>query len=146
MTHKMNEAEWFFWSHTGYSWDPATETRAQGRRRMAESLVRAEAWAAELGMYFLWPLDEDVSLTDESHATEANPDEGCEPSCDLEHLVYGCVAKYADGRNAGSLWGITDPDSDYMRVVQAELALAAMHETEEGTGALGTDARQDQAR
>lgn len=44
-----------------------------------------------------------------------------------EHEVLGCILQDRCGNVLGSLWGITDPDNDYMRVVVAELAAEAMH-------------------
>jgi hypothetical protein len=35
----MTTDQRFFWKHSGYSYDPKTETRAQGRRRCAEALA-----------------------------------------------------------------------------------------------------------
>jgi hypothetical protein len=114
----MTTAQRFFWEHAGYSWNAVEgETRAQGRRRCAESLASAETWAQEQGMTFTWDFDQDADLswmTDEERAQE--------------HEVLGCVARYRDGSVAGSLGGVIDPDDMYLRVVEAELASEARSE------------------
>ena len=44
-----------------------------------------------------------------------------------EHEVLGCVLRDADGNVLASLWGVSDPDSAYQRVVEAEIAAEAIH-------------------
>jgi len=113
----MTTAERFFWKWAGYSFDPKTETQAQGRRRCAALLAEAEAWAEGQEMTFTWEWDEspDLSFMD--------PDEAAEP-----HEVLVCIARYRDGSVAASLGGIVDPDSEYQREIAAELAAEAKHE------------------
>lgn len=103
----MTTAERFFWKHAGTSWDPKTETRAQGRRRGAEELAAAEAWAVDQ-LAYTWEYD------------------GMRADCTGD--VFGCVARWRDGSVAASLWGICDPGDDYSRVVEAELASEARDE------------------
>jgi hypothetical protein len=45
--------------------------------------------------------------------------------------VLCCVLKDGDGNVLASLCGITDPDSNYRRVVEAELASEALHNERE---------------
>src|SRR5882724_235445 len=114
MATKMTNAERFFWTNAGFSYDPKTETRAQGRRKCARLLAEAEVWAENIGLRFLWEYDDCPDL---SFMTET---EQLEP-----HEVLVCIARYPDGAIAGSLCGIVDADADYRRVVEAELAAEA---------------------
>lgn len=128
MKKTMTTAERFFWQHAGYSWNHQTETRAQGRRRCAEELAAAEAWAADQ-LTYVWNWDETAgSLEDLNHATDDNPDGWCRPNCGREHEVLEVLARYADGTVAAALGAVTDPDSNYRRVVEAELASEARAE------------------
>lgn len=130
-THRntMTAAERFFWTHAGTSYDPQTETRAQGRRRGAEALASAEAWATEQGMAFAWDWDEcGESLEDMNHATASNPEGWCEPECGRAHEVLAVIARFRDRSVAGALGGVIDPDANYRRVIEAELAAEARHE------------------
>lgn len=125
----MSLAVAFFWQHASTSYDPKTETRAQGRRRGAESLASAEAWAVEQGMTFTWEADYyGDSLVDMNHATDDNREGWCEADCGKTHEVFAAVARYRDGSVAGSLGGVIDPTRDYCRVVNAELASEARSE------------------
>lgn len=105
----MTQAERFFYTHAGYSYDPKTETRAQGRRNCARTLADAERWAQDTGLTFTWDADD-------------TPWDGDGPA---PQEVLGCIARYADGRFAASLWGIADPSRAYARVIEAELACEA---------------------
>jgi len=44
--HKMTATERFFWKHGGFSYGP-NETKAQGKRRCAEEMAQAEAYAQD---------------------------------------------------------------------------------------------------
>lgn len=114
----MTPAERFFWKHGGYSWKPGNETRAQGRRRCAVQAAEAEAWAVDQ-LKFEWVWDETGGRDHE---------EWCGADCGREHEILGAVARWNDGSIAASLWGIIDPDTNYRRVVEAELASEARHE------------------
>lgn len=105
----MTTAERFFYKHAGYSYDPKSETKAQGRRRCARLLADAETWAADAGLTFTWEWDE-------------TPWDGDGPA---PSEVLGCIARWPDGRHAASLWGIADPSRAYARVIEAELACEA---------------------
>jgi hypothetical protein len=91
------------------------------RARCALSLARAERDAKEQGIAFRWEWDSDADLSWMSDAERQQ-----------EHEVEGCIAYIpcpdhgADCKHAtvlASLWGIVDADSNYRRVVEAELAL-----------------------
>lgn len=84
--------------------------------KSALALSRAEDWASAEGVTFAWEPETDV---DDSWMT---PAERAQP-----HEVYVAIARHPDGRIA-SLGNIFDPDSNYQRVVNAELALELMNE------------------
>jgi len=105
----------FFLSHAGYSYDPKTETKLQGRIRCAQALAAAEKQAKAADCTFEWQVDADCDSSDFSD--EVPP-----------WSLWGCIARDADGQIFASLWGIDfgrdgmpvgDP---YSRVVEAELA------------------------
>jgi len=86
------------------------------RAECALNLARAEQYARENDWQAEWVWDDDADLSWMSDAEREKP-----------HEVYGCVLKDANGNVLASLWGITDPDREYMRVVEAELAAESMH-------------------
>jgi hypothetical protein len=98
----------FFFENAGYIVGHRAECALALAR--AERRARDNNWAAE------WVADDDADL---SWMTE---DERQQP-----HEVLGCVLRDADGNVLASLWGITDPDSSYQRVVEAELAAEALY-------------------
>lgn len=111
----------FFFKHAGFSYDPKTETKTQGRIRCARSLAHAEQTARELDWRFEWSDDWSLGCSHkefygaDSAYAEREP-ETCE-SC----LLF-------DGdRVLASLSCIDDADDNYRRVIQAELALEALH-------------------
>jgi hypothetical protein len=118
MTSKKQTAVEFFYEHAGYSYDPKTQTEAEGRREGALALVKAELWAAGEGISFEWSVDE---LDSGEWSDDPEP-----------WQQWVCVARDIDGSVRASLGGIDfgrdgDPyNSPYRRVVQAELALEAM--------------------
>lgn len=92
-----------------------------GQRALcALQLARAEHHANECDWQAEWVGDDCPDLSWMTDAERAQ-----------EHEVLGCILRDADGNVLASLWGITDPDSSYMRVVEAELALEAMHNDHE---------------
>lgn len=101
----------FFLKHAGYCVKPG-ETRRQARIRCAKELVVAEKRGQAAGFTFEWVPDFDADLS------------WLEPG-QVVHEVYGCVA-YDGTTVVGSLWGICDPDANYRRVIQAELASEAL--------------------
>jgi hypothetical protein len=109
--HLKKNAE-FFYKHAGYSYGP-DQTKRQGRMEGAMKLAQAEQEAEARNWTVEWSND-DMSY-------EVGNDENEMPS---EILV--AVLKDEHGNSIGSLSGIGDPDSNYRRVVEAELALEAL--------------------
>jgi hypothetical protein len=102
---QLTADQFFFYQNAGYSHDPK----------------KAEQHARNLGWEFEWEFDQDPDLswmTDEDRKQE--------------HEVLCC--RIPDPENTRfslpSLCGITDPDSNYRRVVEAELASEALAEYE----------------
>lgn len=113
----MQTAYHFFLKHAGFSYDPKTESKAQGRRKCAKQLANAETFADAAGWSFEWSIDPYV--TSEDFDIEA-------------YEQWQLVARDIDGNVIASLHGIdfgpgAEPWGDpYRRVVQAELALEAI--------------------
>jgi hypothetical protein len=108
MTTSMLRAYRFFFEHAGY---------IVGQRAMcALSLARAEQHARDNDWEAEWVADDcpDLSWMSDEERIQS-------------HEVLGCILRDAHGNVLGSLWGITDPDNAYMRVVAAELATEEMH-------------------
>jgi hypothetical protein len=102
----------FFYEHGGYSTSPGQSVE-EGRRESAERLARAEAFGEEAGWKVSWePDQEEYQMGD----AETEP-----PS-----EVYVAALLDANDNVLGSLGGIGDPDNNYKRLVEAELALEAM--------------------
>ena len=114
MTPTLAKAKAFFYKHGGYSYDPKKESQAQGRKRVALEMARAEAEASSRGWRVVWEGDPEPYETDL---------EGDEPN-----EVLGAILRDEHGNVLASLWGIGDPSRSYGRVVEAELALEALHE------------------
>jgi hypothetical protein len=102
----------FFFKHAGY----IVGERAKG----ALNLARAEQYAEERGWSFDWTWDDnaDSSWMDEKER-------------ERDHEALGCILRDENGEVIESLWGIFDPDENYRRVVQAELASQAMYRDEQ---------------
>lgn len=105
----------FFLAHAGVSYNPATETEEQGRRRCARELAKAEAHARKVGWCYRWiPCD-----TTSKEFTDERP----------FYPLWRCVMTTRSGDYITSLCGVDfgrgkGPDgADYARVVEAELAL-----------------------
>lgn len=75
--------EEFFYKHAGYSYDPATETEEQGKRRGAAQLATAERFAAALGLSYSW--EDDWGLN-------------------TSHADYFCADAYPDGEPNTCEW------------------------------------------
>jgi hypothetical protein len=112
MTNAMIRPYRFFFANAGY----IVGQRAQG----ALSLARAEQHATDNDWSAAWEWDEcpDLSWLSERELKQ-------------DHEVLCCVLKDGDGNVLASLCGITDPDSNYRRVVEAELASEALHNERE---------------
>lgn len=114
----------FFYDHAGSSYDPKTETKEQGRRRRAEALAKAEAYAAEQGYIFSWSPDPEGCIGGDCGETDT-----CDhPCCQGEpHDCRVCIMYDADGETVlTGLGSICEPSAEYCRVVEAELALEVM--------------------
>jgi hypothetical protein len=125
----------FFLRNAGYSYNPATETKIEGRRRCAKALAAAEQWAEAEGLEFVWEDDPDTTADDfEFPEDKAHVSEHGAVGCILYRPCpqHGTDCKHAE--HLGSLWGITESLNNserdaYRRVVQAELALEAIPDT-----------------
>lgn len=113
-TTPLSPAAQFFFDHAGSSYNPATETPEQGRTRCAIQLAEAEALYLRAhqvsDVTCEWVTDPDADLS------------WMRPKDRKNACVEGCGIKNNEEYLA-SLWGITDADDDYKRVVRAELAL-----------------------
>ena len=110
---RFERAVRFFEEHAGSSYTPGKETKAQGRRRGAEALARAEQYALDHDWKVEWEFD-----SDEYQLGRAETE--------MPNEVLCAVLKTPDGEVLGSLGGIGDPTREYARVVEAELALEAI--------------------
>jgi len=115
----LTREQLFFYTHAGYSYDPKTEIREQGRIRCAIELADAEATAQRLGYEYEWDYDQCPDLSWMSDEVRQQ-----------EHEVLCCRIVDPENRrySLASLCGITDPDSGYRRVIEAELAQEAIAE------------------
>jgi hypothetical protein len=112
--------------HGDYSYDPATETRDQGRTRCALALARAEYRLRHSPSVVQWIDDPepDTSWMDEQARAEYERGDTRMLACLLwtPHDSDQCEFP------AVSLWGIhvsSDDDDPYKRVIAAELAAEA---------------------
>jgi hypothetical protein len=113
----MTTNEQFFYDNGGYNYDPVKETREQGRIRCAIELAAAERWMQEQGLTRSVVPDDCPDL---SWMSEEDRADVCE--------VVGVLLKDNEGKTISSLFGIVDPDDNYLRVATAELALEIMQE------------------
>ncbi len=104
----------FFMANAGYSYNPATETPAQGRYRGARKLAAAESRASARGYSFEWqPSDEDSSsFCDDEPAWQLWDCLMRDPAGNIVGSLCAC-----DFGRHGSPWG-----QSYRRVVEAEIA------------------------
>jgi hypothetical protein len=109
--HLKKNAE-FFYKHAAYSYGP-DQTKRQGRMEGAMKLARAEREAEERGWNVEWQPD-------------GMPYDMGDAETEMPNEVLFAVLKDASGNIIGSLSGIADPDNNYRRVVEAELALEAL--------------------
>ena len=102
----------FFVEHAGFSYDPKTQTEAEGRLQCAERLADAD----DILMLAMRVGDVSVSWCDDERM-------GDEPD-DVES-VESCVIEI-NGEIVASLFAIWDADANYRRVIRAELALECL--------------------
>lgn len=120
---RKRTAAQFFFRHAGYSYDPKTETRLQGRWRGARRLAWAETQAQERGWSAEWQHEESWTCGDL----------GCDRQDNHEHEVLYCILRDGTGSVIGSL-GMIEMSPvlaearAYGRVVEAELASEALAE------------------
>jgi len=105
----------FFLRNAGTSYNPATETRRQGRSRGARDMARAERDARKLGYWFEWRPDWQVGSHVCEFGTESYPTEPA--TCEQ------CLMLDAEGQVVQSLGCVDDASCEYRRVVEADLAL-----------------------
>lgn len=117
----LGSAEAFFFNHAGYSYDAKIETRKQGRTRCAVDLTRAERYAQENEWEFEWESDWSVG-SHKDFFGKGSAYEDSEPS-----TCESCLLRDSDGKVLETLSCIDDADSNYRRVIEAELASEAMH-------------------
>ena len=105
----------FFFVHAGYSVGP-NEIRCEARYQNAVALANAEKWARECGFKYDWE-------EDEFNSGEWNDE--------LPFYPQWCVTMLDPNGKACEYLGCidfgrdNDPDYEYQRVVEAELALEA---------------------
>lgn len=102
----------FFMEHASVSYNPMTQTREQGQQQGAERMVDAE----DVLMLAMRVGDVSVHWADDERM-------GDEPD-DVEN-VESCVIEI-NGEIVASLFAIWDADTNYRRVVRAELALECL--------------------
>ena len=118
----------FFLKHAGYSYNPQTETKEQGRRRCAKALAQAERQAHDEGFSFEWSVDPYINSSE-----WIDDDEDGGKNCD-PWQTWQCLVRDPAGRIVSSLHGIDfgrdgEPwGNPYRRVVEAELALDTLTE------------------
>jgi hypothetical protein len=114
---QLTPDQFFFYQNAGYSYDKTTETAEQGRQRCAKGLAEAETIGQRLDYVFEWEFDQDPDLSWMSDEER-----------EQEHEVLCCriVDPERPKYSLASLCGITDPDYNYRRVVEAELAAEAI--------------------
>ena len=124
----------FFFAHSGYSYPTGANAaeRLAARWEGARRLAKAEKWAQDEELVFVWENDSDC--TEDDFCFEEDK------AHVREHGAVGCIlyrpceehwtiCNHAE--HLASLWGITESlnnrDRDnYRRVVEAELALEVM--------------------
>lgn len=114
----MPPAVAFFYNEAGFSYDPLTQTPAEGRLETAKALAKAESMASEAGCSFEWELDG-----------------GDSREWDAEGPVtptWVCTMRSPSGTVLESVSGVDFGDSEpwgqpYRRVVEAELAFEATY-------------------
>lgn len=126
---KKPSAVRFFYNHAGWSYNPNTETKSQGRWRSARALTAAEKGAKAKGLKFHWEYDQDGCSGCECGYKDCRCANGtCQPEV--------CIVYSPEDKQLASLSGICGVTSDYGRVIEAELAQEAL----EGLQALEDEA------
>ena len=105
----------FFQEHGGYCTPP-------GRMVCAKSLADGEEAAESAGAVYTWEYDDDADAS----FVETWPEKDQREWREKEHECLWVALRGPDGELLSSLSGIFDPDNDYRRVVEAELASEAI--------------------
>jgi len=110
----------FFFAQAGYSYNPKTQTKLQGRWACARSLAEAERNGSDAGLSFEWEID---PISDSSEFSNKKPAWQLWACCcrDAQGKVQSSLCGIDFGRD-GSPWG-----EPYRRVVEAELASEALN-------------------
>ena len=106
----------FFLRNAGYSYDPKTETKQQGRARCARESAKAERDASALGYTFNWADDPEGCIGCDC----GSPDCACSTS--KPHETLWCWVEDENGKTLASLGSICGATREYRRVIEAELA------------------------
>lgn len=123
----------FFLARAGYSYNPATETKAEGRRKCARALAKAEARGMAAGFIDVWSVDPDPDrsyMDDDASAGYTRRDRECAE-------FVQCAILDANGACVASLHGIHEDIRDPLgarwsrRVVRAELFAEALDRMDE---------------
>jgi hypothetical protein len=114
--------ELFFYEHAGYSYGKG-EMPEQGRIQCAKDLALAESGGQAKGWAYEWIWDEcpDLSWMDEEERTKEHEVLVC-LLLDREPTGHDSHGWPTGAKVLQSLGNITDPDRNYSRVVEAELA------------------------
>jgi hypothetical protein len=115
----------FFYSNAGYSYDPKIETRNQGRWRCAREMARAEKYGREHNWQFDWEDDWSIGSHKDYYGEDSAYSDKEPSTCE------SCTLVSEDGNSVLASLGCIDDASDaYRRVIEAELAVEALHEIE----------------
>lgn len=117
----LGSSEAFFFTHAGYSYDAKIETRKQGRMRCAVDLASAERFAQTRDWEFEWESDWSIGSHQKFYGKDSAYEDSEPGTCE------SCVLRDSDGNALESLGCIDDADSNYRRVIEAELASEAMY-------------------
>jgi hypothetical protein len=110
----------FFYTHAGFSYDPKKETEDQGRIRCAKALAKAEEKLRNSGAYVEWSNDWDIG-SHKDYYGKGSCYEDSEPKTCESAVLWDSEGLYV----LASLGCIDDADSNYRRVIEAELAQEA---------------------
>jgi len=111
-TTAKQQAYLFFLRNAGYSYNPETQTKQQGRAASARKLAKAERDARALGYTFEWQDDCDGDHSYLVAGVDPEPE-----TCEV------CLMLDDNGKVMQSLGCIDDATREYRRVVEAEMAL-----------------------
>lgn len=120
----LTSDELFFFENAGWSYEPKKESAQAGRIRCAKDLAHAEQVAEQLNWSYLWDWDNDDyqgSLGDHEYWCNLEA-----RGVSHEHEILWCQLRDAEDNVLESLGGIIDPDTQYRRVIEAELADEAL--------------------